>query len=508
MTMVTAMQRRARISHRVTTAAAQCGVLFLCLILLLTAAAAWANPPDALAQLPAAWSQKLLPIPERDLSGASSLARKRILDTRQQLGARLKDTSAPASELAAAYGKLAALYQVYAMPALAEIGYKNATTLAPTSFRWRYLSAWLADETGKAAAALKQYQQARQLKPDYPTLALRIGKILFDLDQLDAAKTELEKALEIPGNRATAHFYLGQIALLKRQFAEAANHFRQTLQLAPDASAAHFPLAQSLRGMGETEAARKQAKLTGKKLPRPEDALVDELIRLKIGARPYFKQALDAVRNRDYDTAREKFEQGLERDPDNPNALVSYARVLYLAGDPERAEATLKKVLTKNPNHANANFFLALILDQKAGDQAAEPLFKKTLDKNPYHAGAHFFLANLLLRTGRYQQALNHYDEALSIDDKLLPAKFYRLMAQRLLGKPAPVIIAELGRLKMGFAALYPSYGGEAPSIITYAIQQLRRYPNPNSLLQDPVLIPAPADPYRPIRDYPSARPY
>ncbi len=453
---------------------------------------------DNLSSLPQRWAGKLQPVPVRDLSGANTPARHAIEETRQKLGQLLLDENADSRELAAAYGKLAALYQVYAMPALAEVAYANALSLDPQNFRWRYLSARLADETGKASSALEQYRQARSLRPDYPAFDNRIGKVLLDLDRLDEARRHFRKALEKDGQRAMAHFYLGQIALMQRRFPEAVDHFRKTLALDPEASATHFPLAQALRGTGNNEQAREQARLAGKRLPQPDDPEVAELVRLKIGARPVFRQALDAVRKRDYAQARRKFEEGLKLDPENLDALVSYARVLYLDGLPEKSEQTLRRVLKRNPSHANANFFLALLLDRKTGDETARRFFEKALKTNPYHAGAHFFLANLLLRSGRYADAEKHYEKAISLDSRLTPAKFFRIVARYLSGEP-------LGDIRDRLSTLAQS--GYNPQLVEYALMRFEQGLD-DGLKNDPWLVPPPANPFPPMRDYPSSRPY
>ncbi len=458
-----------------------------------------AEAQDNLSRLPQRWADKLQPIPVRDLSGANTPARQAINTTREKLGQLLLANAPQPGEVAAAYGKLAALYQVYSMPALAEMAYANALALDPDNFRWRYLSARLADETGKAASALAQYRQARAIRPDYPAFDNRIGKTLLDLDRLAEAKSHFQKALKQDGQQAMAHFYLGQIALMQRHFQEAADHFRKTLALDPQASAAHFPLAQALRGLGKNDEARAQAKQAGKRLPQPEDPEAAELVRLKVGARPVFRLALDAVRKRDYEAARKKFEEGLKLDPENLNALVSYARVLYLNGEPAKSREILQRVLKRNPSHANANFFLALLVNQRDGDNAARSLFEKALKTNPYHAGAHFFLANLLMRSSHYADAARHYEKAAALDPRLTPARFYGSLAEYLAGQSVAAATTALMKLKEN--------GFNAP-LVEYALTRIREARDSSELARDPWLIPPPANPFPPMRDYPSSRPY
>ena len=50
-----------------------------------------------------------------------------------------------------------------------------------------------------------------------------------------------------------AHYGLGQIAMSRRDYAEAWDHFEKTLAQVPGANRVHYSLAMAYRGLGDAE---------------------------------------------------------------------------------------------------------------------------------------------------------------------------------------------------------------------------------------------------------------
>jgi len=136
---------------------------------------------------------------------------------------------------------------------------------------------------------------------------------------------------------------------------------------------------------------------------------------------------MKAIHERDYQAAATAFEKGLETEPDNAIARVSYARTLYLTGRKTEARQALERALAIQPDNTLGLFLLG-VLNDEAGDAAqAEACYKRVLEYDPAHGGAHFFLANHYYRQGDYPGAARHYAAAIDDDPRNVPARLLYL---------------------------------------------------------------------------------
>ena len=417
--------------------------LRLALLLLLTLAArsaAWAGDapglPDAVASPPAPWDQRLLPIPESDISGAEPAIRQAITDARAAIAGLLEQPQSDAKRLAQAYGRLGALLVLREVEAPADTAFRNARTLEPEAFRWPYYGGYIAMMTGNNDRALELFEAARALDPDYPTLYLRLGKVHLDRSELPEAKADFERIIEVPGLAPAAHFYLGQIANLERRFPDAVAHLTKTLELDPDATEAQWPLAQAYRALGKNDEARAHMARVEPRTPPAKDPLLEQLQGAAQQSVPAFERAIYAVDKRDYQTATKEFAAGLEVAPDNLAARVSYARVLYLAGDRSKAESELDRVLGADPDQTLALFLKGVLLQQDGDGAGAADDYRRALAIEPDHPGVLYYLANLDFASGRYAEAAAGYRRALQAEDAPPPARLLTLVADHHAGRP------------------------------------------------------------------------
>jgi len=401
---------------------------------------------DSLAQLPSAWTGTLAPVPEADISGAERVAQESITATRERLAGLLAAANTDAANLAVGYGKLAALYQLVNINRAAALCWENARKLQPDEFRWSYYAGYLALTQGQTDTALSRLQRARALKPDYAPLNLRLGQLWLDTDQLDKAQAALQTAAAEPGLRAAALFYLGQVDLLKRDYQAAVSHMTEALKIDPQASGVHYPLAQAYRHLGEERLAREHLARFKAKRPDADDPLLAELNNVLQTSRNVFGRGMKAIMERDYQSAIEQFEKGLEVDPENLAARVSYARALYLGGQAGAAEKQLNRVLERDQQQVLATFLLAVLHEAQGNTEQAADLYRRVLALDPKHEGAHFYLGNLLFEAGTYREAAQQYQAALAANKDIPPARLLELVARHRAGATDAEIAAELER--------------------------------------------------------------
>jgi tetratricopeptide (TPR) repeat protein len=392
---------------------------------------------DSASNLSKTWAGKLLPIPVPKLEGQAPDIRSGLDEARDAVNTLLVKPDASAARLASAYGDLGGLYQATYLRQSAELCFENAMRLEPQNFRWAYYDAWLAAQTGQTRLALARYEHARSLKPDYHPLTLRMADTWFDLDEMDKAQAAYTEVKAVAGLEAPALFGLGQIALLRRDYASAIDDFNKALQFDPGATRIHYPLAQALHAVKRDAEAKAQLAQRGERLPAVKDPLVEELDAMRNSATRYFVRAMKAILDQhNYQAAVTAFAKGLEAEPNNAVARVSYARALYLTGRKDDARKALEQALVIQPDNTLGLFLLGVLYDE-AGDAArAEANYRRVIALDPGHGGAQFFLANHYWRRGDYASAARHYAAAIADDPRNVPARLFYLGALDKTGAP------------------------------------------------------------------------
>ena len=385
-------------------------------LLLLSAQGAAAG----LTEIPATWADRITPIAPQRLDELEPATAARIRETRQRLG-ELLDADTAAAELAAAYGRLGALYAAHRMYAGAELSFGNARALDPEGFQWAYYAAHIALEQGEAQQALDHLAAAERLDPGYPTLPLRRGEALAGLNRREEARAAYLQVVDVDGLRAAALYGLAKLDLLERNWTDAADRLREVADLQPQADAVHYPLGQALVGLGRRDEARRHLARRGEIKPDYTDPLVSELRSLQVGASFHFEDGLRAIKRDDYAAAAAAFAQGLAEAPSNARARTSYARALWISGRPEEAQAELQHAIADGPGETLAPFLLAVIRDAAGDMDAAVTAYRAVLVIDPDHEGALSYLANLRLRQGNYADAASRFEQAIAAGVTQMP---------------------------------------------------------------------------------------
>ena len=384
---------------------------------------------DSLDNLPQHWKHKLEATVQVDLSPLKPVEQKAIANARANVDALLQTPDSDTKQLAAAYGKLGNLYLAHDLYTSADACYNNALLLAPGHFPRTYYSAYLAQENGNMQTALPRLEQASELDPGYQPARYRLAQVYLDLNRLDDAYSLFN---ELTGNvefKAAAHNGLGQVFLMKQEYASAIEHFTRALELEPEANSIHYPLALSLRAVGKKQLAKQHLQQRGKRELVINDPLVDALEALKDPASRHFVTAMSAVMKKEYDHAITEFENGLKYEPENTAARTSYARVLYLNNHKQKTREQLNQVIAQKPDKTLALFLLAILNDESGNKSEAAQLYSRVIGLSPAHEGANFYLGNYYLHIKDYSNAIKHYETVVINNEKNIPAHIFNLVA-------------------------------------------------------------------------------
>ncbi len=367
-------------------------------------------------------------IPEPDLSALEADVRTVLQSAHRDLNQQLADVEIAAPVLARSFGSLGRLYQAHLLNDAAAACFRRAAELAPDDFQWSYHLGHVHEVDGHLDQSIQGYERALVLDSGSALIRLRLGRVLLQAGELDRAETLLRQAAEQPALQASALYELGKLAFSRADYPGARDHLERALALQPAANRLHYTLALVFRAEENVPEARRHLALRGDVEPAFPDPLVDPLQHLSTGQRMLFHMGMNAANQGDYKTAATWFGAGLAENPDNEAARVSLARFLFLAGDIEAAEKTLKLVPPESPESVLAALLLG-VLQQDAGDsKGAVARYQQGLAQQPDHPGLNYFLANVLYNSGRYAEAAAAYQASLRQADGNAGAWFWGIV--------------------------------------------------------------------------------
>ena len=404
------------LAERRRTRAYRLGVLGLALLTIFSSSlevrSQNANRPDEL--LPAPRSN-LVPVHWPDLTKLEADVREQLMSLQSSLAKTVKANSSEAT-LSNAYGAMAESYHAYSLNSPARECYLNAAHLTPKEFRWVYLLSKLDEQEGRFNDAIRGYQVARGLRPDYAAVPVNLGNIYLQLDRLEDAKENFNAALVIDENSAAALYGLGQVALSQRSYGQAINNFEKALRLIPAANRIHYSLAMAYRGLGNTEKATAHLAQQGSVGVRVNDPLVDGLQELIKGERIHVIRGNLAVEARRYAEAADEFRKAIAANRNSIPAHVNLGAVLVSTGDLKGAADQYEEALRIDSTNSNAHYNLAILLGKENKHEQAIVHLQAVLKLDPNDLSARFLLARELMKSERLEEALAEFSRVALAD--------------------------------------------------------------------------------------------
>ncbi len=171
-------------------------------------------------------------------------------------------------------------------------------------------------------------------------------------------------------------------------------------------------------------------------------------------------QSLDRAeslwRAHDYDGAKNEFEALVKANPKNANVRVRYAELFYERFNPVDASKLFQEALEIDPKNAQAMLGLAQIMGDNY-DPKANDLATKALEADPKLYQAHELMAKVALEDDNHSKANQEADEALKINPDALEAIAIKASLDLLADKPSPWV-AKLGNRGKGYETIAHFY--------------------------------------------------
>ena len=328
---------------------------------------------------------------------------------------------------ATANGNLGMVLHAHDMPTEAEICYRRAHLLDPTSFRWAYYLGMVQVDQRNCSAAIPAFREALRLDPNHLATQLRLGECFLVSSQWDEAGTLYQGIVEKHPENAEAYYGLGRVRAARSDFARAIESLRKACQLFPKFSAAHFALARAYRHLGRFQEAQQELELSNQSdggTPEINDPLLAEVDALNRDFKAYLKvgaQSLAAGRLQD---AADAFEGALEINPQLPEAHTKLIYVYGQLGQPDKAEEHYRAAVQLDPKGTEAYFNHGVFLMSRSRADEAKEAFQKAIAIDSHYAEAHSNLGYLLESEGRSAEAVEEYRKALESKPDFTQANF------------------------------------------------------------------------------------
>lgn len=222
-----------------------------------------------------------------------------------------------------------------------------------------------AHEKGDLAGAIKLYEKALEIIPEFPEAELQRGSAFLSLGKIDDAERSFRRAAELREDWTLALASLGAILVRKEKFAEAEQVLLRSIELDALNFPAYTALAELRLRTGAkpgvlTELLGKIKVLTAK--AKPTSAIW--------ASRGSIEKALG-----DTASAKASIDKALLIDPKNRVALLDRADIAITEGDVARAAEISNLVTMLTPGSTDASLLKAKVLiAQDRSDEASKIL--------------------------------------------------------------------------------------------------------------------------------------
>jgi Flp pilus assembly protein TadD len=173
---------------------------------------------------------------------------------------------------------------------------------------------------GQTDEAIRQYQEALRLKPDYAEPHYNLGNLLARAGQIDEAMREYQEAVRLKPDYAAAHNNLGFALARKGQMDQAIRQYQEAIHLKPDYAGAHYNLGFALVRLGQTDEAIRQ---------------LQEAVRLKPDyAEAHYSLGNELAKKGQIDEAITHYQEAIRLKPGYTEAQNNLARALGIKNAP------------------------------------------------------------------------------------------------------------------------------------------------------------------------------
>lgn len=228
---------------------------------------------------------------------------------------------------------------------------------------------------GKTEEAIRHFEEALRLDPNYAEANYNLGNALFRLGRVEEARARYVRALELFPEYAAARYNFAVLLLQTGEVAAGVEQLENAIRIEPRMMVARLLLGKALLELG-----------------RAEDAVT-------------------------------QLQAAIDIDPTASAAYNRLAAAYFQLGRTEEARQQAYRLLATNPASSSVQTDAGLILSALGRDAEAQKFFAKAIELDPENAEAHHNLGNAFLANRQIEEAMKQYREAVQINPGLVSAR-------------------------------------------------------------------------------------
>lgn len=279
------------------------------------------------------------------------------------------------------------------------------------------IAALLADQ--QSERALEIVRHLEQQMPGSAIPPIYRAAIRVEMNDLDGAKVDLEKAYKIQPENVLVGHSLAAIAITRNQLSEARRYYQQVR----DKNAEPFETLMAMYDLEvlakQPSAARKLVETVAAKYPK--------------AARPAAIIATAYVRAGQPDKALELSAQAATDNPNDLHLLTARGTAYFEKGDMTNAVVQFNRIVKLRPDLVEAHIKLAFVYSAKGDYSALRNALQQALRLDSKHSRARLMLSSLNIREKKFDDALKLANSVEQDDPSLLEAYILQSTALSLL---------------------------------------------------------------------------
>lgn len=247
--------------------------------------------------------------------------------------------------------------------------------------------------------AQKEFGRLVALYPNDPELILSLALLAWENKQVELAKAQFSRLIELNQRRDEAHQYLGKILAQEGEFDQARGHFLQ-VSIGAHFTAARIQLAMSLHEQG--------------RMPEAQHALAQARELAPRFAEQFYLAEIELLsKDEDYAKALSTAERALAEQPESLSLLYSRALLLIRFDRFAEMEQDLRAILAQQADHPAALNALGYTLaDRNERLEEAYELINKAYELSPEDPAIIDSLGWVAYRLGDLERAINLLQKA------------------------------------------------------------------------------------------------
>lgn len=290
---------------------------------------------------------------------------------------------------------------------------QQASALDPESTSASYQLGLVLERLDRMQEAIPLLQKAVEANPENGEALTNLGMALCLAQRAKEAIPFLQRAVALDPDNVTAHQDLAVAYIQLSQLDDAIVQLRAALQLSPNASQLHYNLGYALKMQDDAAGAIPELETAERLNPDAPEA-------------PYLLGVLYMQAGRYADAARE-LNASLKLRPANGDGWATLGSVYNKLNELPEAASALQEAIRQSPLQPDPHLTLAAVLARQNQPGAATEERRKAAGlmrthMNSQRAEVSTHSANALLASGKVDEAIADYREALGFDPNYFEA--------------------------------------------------------------------------------------